>query len=146
MQAILVKMMIVKTILSFGGNRMEKTRHTFDAAKANNHFAKVLRYQLCTSPEKAKELSQYLGVTIQSVNQFKQGAAFPKLENLVKIAEYYGVSIDYLLGISNVRSPKADIKATCQYTGLSENAVNALREMDETHLVALSSMLECDVV
>ena len=62
---------------------------------------------LCT---KSVELANYLGCTVQAVNQYKNGTAFPKVENLIKIAEYYGVSLDYLVGLSDckLRNPSAE--------------------------------------
>lgn len=46
--------------------------------------------------------------------------------NIILLAKHYGVSTDYLLGISDTRSIDTEVKAVTQYTGLSEDNVNYL--------------------
>lgn len=59
-------------------------------------------------------------------------------KNIVKIARYYGVSTDYLLGLSNVKSTDTELKGVCEYTGLSEKAVNVLKRFkNEEQVIAL---------
>lgn len=48
-----------------------------------------------------------------------------------KLAQYYGVSSDYLLGLSNTPSTKEDIRAACKTTGLSDTAIKAIRSMGD---------------
>lgn len=48
-------------------------------------------------------------------------------EFLFNIAEFYGVSIDYLLGRTDTRSPNPDIQSACEYTGLSEKSIEKLK-------------------
>lgn len=72
-------------------------------------------------------LKEFLGVSAQAINQYKLGLSRPSLENLCKIASYYGVSADYLLGLSGTPSTKEDIKVACKTTGLSEQAIEELR-------------------
>lgn len=49
-----------------------------------------------------------------------------KAEYLYCLADYYGVSVDYLLGRTDTRSPDADIQAIMQKTALSEATVQEL--------------------
>lgn len=104
---------------------MEKTSSTYDTAvfdKATSPFAKRLQ-ELVTNPSALKE---YLGCSLQAINQYKMGTAFPKTENLIKIADYYGVSVDYLLGRTDVRSMDGNTQIAHKATGLSEEALNLL--------------------
>lgn len=39
-----------------------------------------------------------LGVTVGNVQKFEYGTARPKLENVIKLADFFDVSIDYLVG------------------------------------------------
>lgn len=49
-----------------------------------------------------------------------------KAEYLYCLADFYGVSVDYLLGRTDTRSPNADIQAIMQKTALSESTVHEL--------------------
>ena len=90
--------------------------------KSNTLLAERMR-ELITD---TKELKEYLGCSAQAINQFKQGTAYPKTENLIKIASFYNVSVDYLLGLSNAKSMDTTVQTICKYTGLSEKSVNSL--------------------
>lgn len=43
-----------------------------------------------------KEIADYLGVTVASYSLYERGNREPNVATLKKIAEYYGVSLDYL--------------------------------------------------
>lgn len=45
-----------------------------------------------------KELAEYLGVKQQSVSSWANGTTIPDTKHIVPIAEFFGVSCDYLLG------------------------------------------------
>lgn len=49
-----------------------------------------------------------------------------RVEYLRVIAEFYGVSADYILGISDVKCQSADIKMIVETTGISEENVSTL--------------------
>lgn len=111
--------------------------------KANRPCAKFLQKSLLT-PADVHSLAKYLGVSVQAVNSFKNGMSFPKTENLVKIAEYYSVSVEYLLGLSNTPNRDERVQALVNTTGLSTAAVSALAKLkDEPYLSrVLSALLE----
>lgn len=71
-------------------------------------------------------LADELGVSRQSVSYYCNGQSSPDWETIVKIAGYFKVSSDYLLGLSEVDTPKTDIRATADLTGLSQNSVELL--------------------
>lgn len=43
------------------------------------------------------------------------------------LADYYGVSVDYIFGRTDTRSPDPDMRAFKEYTGLTENAIERLK-------------------
>ena len=49
-----------------------------------------------------------------------------KAEYLYCLADFYGVSVDYLLGRTDTRSPDADVQGIMQKTSLSETTVKEL--------------------
>lgn len=47
-----------------------------------------------------KQIANYLQITQPSYIRYENGSSEPSLENLVKLADYFDVSVDYLLGRS----------------------------------------------
>ncbi|MBE5752373.1 MAG: helix-turn-helix transcriptional regulator [Clostridia bacterium] len=45
-----------------------------------------------------RQMADYLKIAQPSYIRYENGSAEPSLENLVKIADYFDVSVDYLLG------------------------------------------------
>ena len=50
---------------------------------------------------KQEVLAKYLNVGISTVSMYETGQREPSLDILIKIAEYFNVSIDYLLGVKD---------------------------------------------
>jgi len=48
-----------------------------------------------------KEIAQLLDVSIRSYQYYESNKLEPNLVNLVKLADYFGVSLDYLVGRSD---------------------------------------------
>lgn len=71
-------------------------------------------------------LAKLLGLEIAGVSKLETGRVPLKDEYIVKLAEYFGVSTDYLLGKSDVRNPekvdidKADVAFASGIKGLNE--------------------------
>ena len=89
-------------------------------------------------------LKDHLGVSAQAVNQYRLGLARPSLENLCKIADFYNTSTDYLLGKTNIKTASTDKRAMCEYTGLTESALEFLHSLRDNpdYLRLISAMLE----
>ncbi len=67
------------------------------------------------------ELAAALGVTKQSVSNWENDNIQPSIEMLVKLARYFGVTTDYLLGLSSEK--QLDV------SGLDDNTVATLRDL-----------------
>lgn len=52
----------------------------------------------------------------------------PRLSTIKAITEYFGISLDYLAGISEVKSPNIERQAINKMLGLSENAIEFLEK------------------
>jgi transcriptional regulator with XRE-family HTH domain len=48
-----------------------------------------------------KNLADFLGIAPVSWQRFEYGSSKPKLENIITLADYFNVSIDYLVGRTN---------------------------------------------
>lgn len=90
---------------------------------------------------KQKDLARKLGVTDNTVSYFVSGARKPNIEQIIKIAKYFNVSTDYILGVSNAKTADVDVKAVCEYTGLSAEAVNNLPKYHERDIIILDTLI-----
>ncbi|WP_238861105.1 helix-turn-helix transcriptional regulator [Clostridium sp. YIM B02569] len=57
------------------------------------------------------ELADKLGFSRGQVGNYEQGSRQPDQETLVKIADFFGVSVDYLLGRADIIAPDKQQKS-----------------------------------
>lgn len=81
---------------------------------------------LAEQDKKQKELAEALGVLDNTISYFVSGKRVPNLEQIIKIAQFFDVSTDYLLGRTGAKTRDMSIRTICDYTGLSEAAVSEL--------------------
>lgn len=101
----------------------------------NINTKKNIGYRLATlfskTNKKQKELAEYLEVKPNVVSYFVNGERVPNTEQVIKIATFFNVSTDYLLGLTDVTTTNKDLKFICDYTGLSEKSVITLNKFKE---------------
>lgn len=52
-----------------------------------------------------KQIAQYLGISQNTYSQYEIGVLNYPVDVLIKLAEFYNVSVDYLLGRTNIKEP-----------------------------------------
>lgn len=97
----------------------------------NETFAERLTTLREIEGKKRQEVADSLGITRASLEYYEKGKRKPDIEVLAKLANYYKVSTDYLLGLSNVPTTDKDVQFVCEYTGLTQEAVGCLRNEKE---------------
>ena len=109
---------------------MENSKYCFDEKRERALFPSKLNSILETE-EDVEKLREYLGVSIQAINQYRHGVSYPKMENLIKIAECFGTSVDYFLGFTDVPNRDSSIQSVNIATGLSPDAICFLHDLHE---------------
>ena len=61
-------------------------------------FSNRIRFLRQSKQLNQVQLSEKLDVTKQSISNWENGNILPSVEMLIKIADFFGVSTDYLLG------------------------------------------------
>ena len=56
-----------------------------------------------------QEVADYLGISRQAYSNYEAGKREPDFETLLKLGEYYGCSVDYLLGNKKDPVPKGEV-------------------------------------
>lgn len=113
---------------------MKKNRNIFTEEKANSVFATKLRKLFAASGRTHGNLADYIkertgdSVTRQAIGQWCNGNTSPNLKTVPLIASFFRVSVDYLLTETEVKAANLDVKAICEYTGLSEQSVYIMHE------------------
>lgn len=86
-------------------------------------FSERLKQLRIENGENQSDVAGFLGVSVQSYSAY-EGSREPKYELLVKLAKYFKVSTDYLLGASDTKKPEnGDVS---KRLGLSEKAIDIL--------------------
>lgn len=109
------------------GRKKSPTSQMNVAEKQETRLAQRLNELIVDS----NALKDYLDISLQAINQYRIGTSRPSLENLCKIADYYGVTTDYLLGRTTTKTINEDIATTVKTTALSESAILSLREAQQ---------------
>ncbi|MFA5576323.1 MAG: helix-turn-helix domain-containing protein [Tissierellaceae bacterium] len=76
-----------------------------------------------------KELAKYLNITDRNIRYYETGDRIPSTDILEKIADYFDVSVDYLLGRTSVK--KSVEKAIKEYYETSFDMKNLSPESQE---------------
>lgn len=76
--------------------------------------------------ETQDQLAEAIGITRQSLSRYEISDRTPNIEIVYNIAKHYNISVDYLLGLSDIQSTNKDVENVCEVTGLDEDAVEEL--------------------
>ena len=63
-----------------------------------SHFSETLKQLRHKKGMGQKQLSSYLHCSVGTISNYESGTHCPDLDTLVKLADFYEVSVDYLLG------------------------------------------------
>ena len=103
---------------NIGGKEGNETRYYF-STRLNN----LLKDRGITQTQ----LSANTGISYGAISQYRNGLREPTITFLNSIAKFLGVSADYLLGNEKIESPAKIDKEINKKTGLSSEAIEALR-------------------
>lgn len=97
--------------------------------KATKTMVPILRDRLLKlrGSKKQEDIAHEIGISRQSYGFYETGKREPDLNTLIKIARYFGVSTDYLLGIE--QNTTHDKEFISQQTGLSEDAIKGIQSL-----------------
>lgn len=73
-------------------------------------------------------LAKILGIAPTTLAAYEQGKSEPNIETLTKLANYFNVSIDYLLGLTDVKTTNLDVAYMSDYLGLKERSIETLHQ------------------
>lgn len=89
-----------------------------------------------------KELADYLKVSIGTVSNYEQGIHSPDFGTLCKLADYYQVSVDYLLGRTKFRASLNELNRPLTKTYTVADLLNTTLQLDSASTRSLVEYLD----
>lgn len=111
--------------------------------KDKNIFAKRLEELIRENNMVHENVAQGIGVTRQGVGKWVNGDSVPDVLTAAKLADFFGVSVDYLAGLSDVRSSDMDMKSACKYMGMSEKVLTTIKDLDDWSICSEHDVFTC---
>ena len=97
------------------------------------NFSKGLKKVRKKAGYKTQEIfSKSINKSLETVRNWEQGKYKPSLDDFLALCELFVCDADYLLDTIDERTH--DARFICQYTGLSEDAVESLHKMHESEI------------
>lgn len=84
-----------------------------------------------------KELATYLNVTVATISNYEKGVHSPDYETLVKLADFFDVSTDYLLQRTDYRASINTLNKPLIIGFTASDLLNAVMELDQHNMEAL---------
>lgn len=76
-----------------------------------------------------EQFADMVGISKSALGYYENDNRMPDIEILVRIADTLNVNADYLIGRTNTTAQKGKMKTVCEFTGLSDCAVEYLSEL-----------------
>lgn len=105
-----------------------------DARIADNKHGRQTMDEVAAATGVSKNMISRLEKDPRNNNDKPESESGVKWQAVAKLARHYGVSADYLMGLSEVKTPDQTIQSVCRYTGLSEKAIDVLCHCGEIKL------------
>ena len=90
------------------------------------------------------QLSIELNVTQETISAYEHGRHMPSLEALMKMSDFFNASMDYIMGLSDVRNVRSDANHTPQELAQKEKLMhyyNILNMKNKSRLVSYAEGL-----
>lgn len=92
-----------------------------------------------------KDLANILGVSRGTIGMYEIGQRDPDTETLKKIAKYFNVSVDYLLGNTDIKKPSPESDIPQEYTDKYKVTKKDIEQHDEVIKHAQAFMMDDEV-
>ena len=93
-----------------------------------NERLKELRTELGLTQ---RDAAKHLGIRRTTVSEYESGKIVPKQDNLVKLASFLGVSVDYLTGVSDNRKVNCENDKNRKSINVDHHILACLSKINE---------------
>ena len=78
-----------------------------------------------------QKVADDLNITRASLEYYEKGKRTPDVNTIVQIADYFGVSVDYLLGRTKSETQQQDLRMICDYFNTNVNTILGLKKITQ---------------
>jgi transcriptional regulator with XRE-family HTH domain len=116
---------------------------TFDKQSIGTRIKELREKRGWTQEDLVEKLKANENVERSTLAKWETGRQDFKTKHIIALAEIFGVTSDYLLGLSITPSVDYDTKMICDYTGLDEKSIEFLHyEPDTTSLEIINAFIK----
>ena len=72
------------------------------------NYGEALKYQRESNGLKITELAKALQISHQNISRWESGSVLPSIDFCVKLADFYGITIDELIGRDSIENLKKE--------------------------------------
>lgn len=92
-----------------------------------NRLREIIEKRKKETGQNLRAVAKDLDVSLGVLSDWQNGNKTPRGDSIAKLAKYFGVSADYLLGLTEAQTVDTDLRAVADYTGLTEMRFGAQR-------------------
>lgn len=85
------------------------------------NFSEILKKLRKSNGLTQKELGERIGLSKAVVSKYENGMGYPTFDTLIRIAKFFGVTTDYMLGVEN--------ESTIDVSGLTDSQCDTLQRV-----------------
>ena len=86
-------------------------------------------------------LSMEIGITQETISAYLNGNAKPSADVLIRLADYFNTSIDYILDRTNIDIPISNVKPD-NISDTEFNIINTYRSLNSTNKTKLQGYID----
>lgn len=95
-----------------------------------------------------RDVASELNISYSSLSKYERGDQQPSYETLIRIANYFNVTTDYLMDITNSKS--LENRSICDQLNLSDEAIQKMKQLplivDKNNGISLSDILNFIII
>lgn len=95
-----------------------------------------------------KELAKLLGVSPSTIGMYEAGKRTPDSEMLTRICDFFNITVDYLIGRSNIKNPKCSTYNKEEQNPITDdekNILNLYKKLNDKDKAKFEGMMELKI-
>lgn len=92
-----------------------------------------------------KELAKLLGVSPSTIGMYEAGKRTPDSEMLTRICDFFNITVDYLIGRSNIKNPQCSTSKKTEQSHLTDdekNILNLYKKLNDKDKAKVEGIME----